>query len=350
MRFKRKNRMRKATKNALITISIILLFFSFTSLVNNMQKNSQTTMTKEIYRYTDKFNYDYKINLIDNKYMQDSDVLDKKLAYVTDLIDNIDLYLNYEYIGNKQSNLKCTYSVVGRMQVSYSKDGETQKIWDKEEIIQAEKNKDVTGEKLDIKEQLVLDLKDKNTLLNDFKQQLGMQINAVFTISLKVNVATNIENKDITDEFVPIININLAEKTTKLSGDNNTSKTEYISKEIKVTEGQKVAIIILDIIVIVASAVLLRHALMASVIVSVRNEFKYELNRLLRICQDKIVEVSTRPNDEKREVVFVKDFGEIVKISEELFKPILLYKKNEENEAWFTVVSEKTSYRYILKK
>ena len=89
---------------------------------------------------------------------------------------------------------------------------------------------------------------------------------------------------------------------------------------------------------------------MASVIVSVRNEFKYELNRLLRICQDKIVEVSTRPNDEKREIVFVKDFGEIVKISEELFKPILYYKKNEENEAWFTVVSEKTSYRYILKK
>jgi len=350
MRFKRKNRMRKATKNALIATSIILLFFSFASLINNMQKNNQTTITKEIYKYTDKFNYDYKINLIDNKYMQNSDVENKKLAYVTDLIDNIDLDLNYEYLGNKQSNLKCTYSVVGRMQVSYSKDGDSQKIWDKEEILLNEKSNDLSGEKLDIKEHLVLDLKDKNALLNDFKQQLGMQINAIFTISLKVNVLTNIEGKEVKDEFVPVINVNLAEKTTKLTGDNEISKTEYISKEIKVTEGQRVAIIVIDAIVLIGSIVLLRYALMASVIVSVRNEFKYELNRLLRICQDKIVEVSTKPNDEKREVVLVKDFGEIVKISEELFKPILYYKKNETNEAWFTVVSEKTSYRYILKK
>ena len=110
------------------------------------------------------------------------------------------------------------------------------------------------------------------------------------------------------------------------------------------------AIIILDIAIIVSAIVLLRYALMASVIVSVRNEFKYELNRILKICQDKIVEVSSKPNDEKREVVFVKDFGEIVKISEELFKPILYYKKNDADEAWFTVVSEKTSYRFILKK
>ena len=82
----------------------------------------------------------------------------------------------------------------------------------------------------------------------------------------------------------------------------------------------------------------------------IRNEYKYELNRILRICQDKIVEVSTKPNDEEIEVVYVKDFGEIFKVSEELFKPILYYNAKENEEAWFSVMSGKTSYRFVLKK
>ena len=46
----------------------------------------------------------------------------------------------------------------------------------------------------------------------------------------------------------------------------------------------------------------------------------------------------------------VKDFGEIVKVSEELFKPILYWISPRNDEAWFTVMSHGVTYRYILKK
>ena len=350
MRYKRKIRIRKSTKYFLILLSIILLLFSFIDLTNNIQKNTNKTIKKEIYKYTDKFNYDYKINLIKNKYLTNTDVENKNLAYVTDLIDNIDLNLNYEYLGNKNSNLKYSYSVVGKMQAFYNKNGEEQKIWDKEETLLNEKNGEVSGDKIKVNEHLILDLKDKNELLNDFKQQLGMTIDAKFTIFLKINVLTNVEDKEILDEFMPLLNVNLAEKTTKITGENNTEKTEYISKEINIAEGQKVIFIVLDLLILIIALAILRYALRAAVINQLKNEFKYELNRILKICQDKIVEISTKPNDENREIVFVKDFGEIVKISEELFKPILYYKEKDSEEAWFSVVSEKTSYRYILKK
>ena len=123
MRARFKKRMRKSTKYTIVIISIVLLIISFNSLLNTF-KGGNNTETREIYRYTDKFNYDYKINLIDNKYMKSDEVEDKSLAYVTDLIDNINLDLNYEYIANRQSNLKYSYSVEGKMQVVYSKDGE----------------------------------------------------------------------------------------------------------------------------------------------------------------------------------------------------------------------------------
>ena len=349
-RHKAKNRMRKSTKYTLIIIAIIMLIFSLSSLSINLQEEKASMFTKEIYNYTDKFHYDYKINLVNNKFMTNKEIEDKSLAYVTDLIENINLDLNYKYTANTSSDLNYTYWIEGKMQVVYTKDGEEQKIWEKSENLLKEKSDKTTGDNLTINEKLVLDLKEKNKILNEFKQQLGMTIDAKYTVTLKIKVTTNVEEKEIVDEFSPIINVDLAEKTTKISGENDIEKTEYISKEFQATEQQVTAIMIADGLVTLIALVLLIHAVKAKSINKIKNPYKYELNRLLKICQDKIVEVSTRPNDEEHETVFVKDFGEIVKISEELFKPILYYNKKENEEAWFSVISGKTSYRYILRK
>ena len=350
MKTKFKNKMRKSTKYGVTIVSIIVLIFSFINFIKTMQKENMKTFTKEIYKYTNKYSYDYKVNLISNKYMTNEEIKDKNLAYVTDLIDNIKLELNYDYIANKNSEIKCTYSVVGLMQAVYTKNGEEQKIWEKEETLLNEKELKSASDNIQINEKLKLDLKEKNNLINNFKQKLGMTIEAKYTVKLKIKVTTDIEGKEIVDEIEPFINIDLAEKTTKIKGENNTENTEYISKDYKITQKSSVFRMIIDIILMITAIYALRYVSKSKIANVVRNEYKYELNRILKICQDKIVQVSTRPNDEEIEVVYVKDFGEIFKVSEELFKPILYYNAKENEEAWFSVMSGKTSYRFVLKK
>ena len=350
MKTKFKNKMRKSTKYGVTIVSIIVLIFSFINFIKTMQKENMKTFTKEIYKYTNKYSYDYKVNLISNKYMTNEEIKDKNLAYVTDLIDNIKLDLNYDYTANKNSEIKCTYSVVGLMQAVYTKNGEEQKIWEKEETLLNEKELKSASDNIQINEKLKLDLKEKNNLINNFKQQLGMTIEAKYTVKLKIKVTTDIEGKEIVDEIEPFINIDLAEKTTKIKGENNTENTEYISKDYKVTQKSSVLKMVIDIILMITAIYALRYVSKSKIANVVRNEYKYELNRILKICQDKIVQVSTRPNDEEIEVVYVKDFGEIFKVSEELFKPILYYNAKENEEAWFSVMSGKTSYRFVLKK
>ena len=350
MKTKGKNKMRKSTKYVTIIVSIIVLIFSFINFIKTVQKENMKTYTKEIYKYTNKFNYDYKINLISNKYMTNEEIKDKNLAYVTDLIDNIKLDLNYDYEASKNSEIKCTYLIVGVMQAVYTKNGEEQKIWDKEEVLLPEKSLDSASDNIQIAEKLKLDLKDKNELINNFKQQLGMSIDAKYTVKFKIKVTTEVEGKEVVDDLSPFINIDLAEKTTKLTGENNIENSEYISKEFKTSEKSSTSKIFIDVVLIVAAIIALRKVSKFKIANVIRNEYKYELNRILRICQDKIVEVSTKPNDEEVEVVYVKDFGEIFKVSEELFKPILYYNAKENEEAWFSVMSGKTSYRFVLKK
>ena len=350
MKTKFKNKMRKSTKYGVTIVSIIVLIFSFINFIKTMQKENMKTFTKEIYKYTNKYSYDYKVNLISNKYMTNEEIKDKNLAYVTDLIDNIKLELNYDYIANKNSEIKCTYSVVGLMQAVYTKNGEEQKIWEKEETLLNEKELKSASDNIQINEKLKLDLKEKNNLINNFKQQLGMTIEAKYTVKLKIKVTTDIEGKEIVDEIEPFINIDLAEKTTKISGENNIENSEYISKEYNITGKSSTLALFIDIVLIIIAIFVLRYVSKFKIANVVRNEYKYELNRILKICQDKIVQVSTRPNDEEIEVVYVKDFGEIFKVSDELFKPILYYNAKENEEAWFSVMSGKTSYRFVLKK
>ena len=160
---------------------------------------------------------------------------------------------------------------------------------------------------------------------------------------------TNIEENPIDVNYEPTIQIDLGEKTTKITGENNKEDKQFISDEYQVNGTRNIVIIILDIIIIIISIAVLRYMVKAKANNRVKNEFRQELNRILKICQDKIVQISSKPHDLPENVVYVKDFGEIFKVSEELFKPILYYFDNEKQEAWFSVMTGGTTYRYILK-
>lgn len=350
MRAKSKNRLRKSTKYIYFAIAVVLAVISSFNLLYNLSEDNMKTKTKQIYKYTNQFNYDYSVNLIENQFMQNTEIKDKTMAYVTDLIDNINLDINYNYLADTESNLEYQYSIIGKMQVVYTKDGEEQKIWEEEDVLLEREKTEKSDNKIEIKENLKLDLKDKNEMLKEFKQQMGMTIDAKYTVILKVNVNTQIEDKPVNVEYTPNIQIDLAEKTSKIVGENNLEDSEYISQEYKVNSSKSTFMIILDIVLLFIAILIVKYVTKSKTIHTVKNEYRQELNRILKLCQDKIVQVSTKPMDNPDDIVYVKDFGEIIKVSEELFKPILYYYDNEKEEAWFSVMSSGTVYRYILRK
>ena len=348
MRIKQVKKMRKSMKYGITIFAIILMLLSFFSLEQNLSKENIKTKTKEIYKYTNKFNYDYKVNLIENKYMNEEDD-DKTLVYVTDLIDTTQIFMNYEYLADKESQIKYDYLIEGNMKVVYIKDGEEQKIIDEKETIIEKNDQEFSGNDLKINESFDIDLKSKNEMLNDFKQKMGMNIDAKYIITLKVKVNTNIEENEVNSDYQSIVQINLAEKTTKISGENNKEESKYISKEYNVSVEKNIYIIIFDIILIVISIIILIYLRGFKIANNITNEYRKELNKILKLCQDKIVQVNTNPN-ENDNIIDVKDFEEIVKVSEELFKPILYYFDNENQEAIFCVITGKITYIFILKR
>ena len=85
---------------------------------------------------------------------------------------------------------------------------------------------------------------------------------------------------------------------------------------------------------------------------AIRNEFKLELNRILKSCQDRIVIVKNQIDNDSESIIDVNDFGELIKLSEELYKPILCWISDnlEEEQAQFSVISNKVKYRFIFRE
>ena len=350
-RTKRKIKIRKSIRYFYLVSAILILTCSCSYLIKTLilaEKNN--IKTKEIYSYNNKFDYLYKVNLIDNPYIDEKALQMKDNVYVTDLIKSIDLDLNYKYDASKQSEIQYEYVIKGYIEAMYTKDGEEQKVWEKEYILLDTQTETENSDNIKIEKKLSLNLKEQNNLVKKFEQEMGMNVEAKYIVKMEVKISTNIEGQDIKTTYVSTINTDLAEKTTKISGQNNKEDKKYISKQVTEQVQYNVIPIIISIILDIIAIGILRYVFKKTKPMNrIRNEYRQELNRILRICQDKIVQVSTQIDINNERIIDVKDFGEVIKVSEELFKPILYWCAKDKEEAWFCVVSNHMTYRYILK-
>lgn len=348
---KSKIKMRKSTRTAYIIIACVLFAISSFTLFGSFLGGKTDKTKEEIYSYTNKFNYGYQVNLIPNKYIENKTLGMNEKAYITDLIDNIGLDIGYSYQSDNKSTIKYKYSIKGILSGVYTKDGNEQKVWNKEYTLKELTDDTVIDKGFSIKENLKLDLKEQNKLVRDFEQDIGISLDAKYNVYFEVQTNTEIDGEQVENKYISSVSIELGKKTTTIEGENNKEDKQYVSKEIVHQTGISSAAKVFNIILFIVSVIMLNYITTKTVGMNkTRNEFRQELNRILRLCQDKLVQVSSKLEVDTTNVIDVKDFGEIVKVSEELFKPILYWVSPRNDEAWFTVMSHGVTYRYILKK
>ena len=349
MEARQKTKIRKSTRFFIIVIVTALLVIGSSSFIQVVFKDEIIKNKEEIYNYTNQYNYNYTVNLKSNKYIE-GQTLSMDEVYVTDLINNVILNFNYNYIASSETNIKYSYKIIGKLQAVYTKNGLEQKIWDKEETLIESENLEITSNKIELQELLQLDLVEKNKLITDFEQEMNMSLDATYTLIFQVETKTDIEGQTVDNDYSSSISIDLGEKTTEIIGENDIEKTISVTNEKE--EKQKINIfeLIISCIIIISSSFILYYIRTNTVIVNkIRNDYRYELNKMLRACQDKIIKINDKADIKLDTVIDVKDFEEIIKASDELFKPIIYWESKDDDEAWFNVISGEITYRFVYK-
>ena len=296
------------------------------------------------------FSYDYEINTKANDFVDYSEKKDYT-AYVTDLIENLDLNFKYKFedTSEKKSDIKYKYSISGKLYGFYTKNSEEQKIIEKDYEIIPEKENSLNGSSFSIDEKFQIDLTPYNELINNFKLQQDMQISSTYDVILDVKVeGASLEPM----EYSTRISIEIGSKTTKIIGETN--KVETVSAEttekIEIEEDNSGTIIVLCVIAGIAFIRLIVLVFFTEELSVVKNVYKAQVNEILRSCQEKIVIVNNLPDFENKHSIILDDIDELIKLSEELYKPILCYENDEETCTQFIVMSDETVYKFIINK
>ena len=346
---KNKSKIRKSIRISYIILGITLIFINLTSIYNKLSKQTDNSTTEEILDYTNKFNSSYIVKLKENSFIQQNN-LPMGQVYITELIDSINMNLNYYYKASRVSNLTYTYSIIGILQADYTKEGVKQRVWEKEYIIKPETEGNSKNSLIEINESVDIDINKYNSEVYKFEKDLGMPLDAKLSIKLIVDVSSKFDNNLINSDYESDINIELGEKTTQITGKFEDEYSEKLNRNLETLDLSEKVSISINIIIIILAVLWLRHILLNTRNSNiVRNAFKLELNRILKSCEDKLVKVNKKVDVTGKEIIEVKDFGELIKLSEELFKPILYWNNSEKEEAEFFILIDNLIYRYELK-
>lgn len=346
---KHKKKIRYSTKITILGIMSIAMILSILYLYKTTFTEEKEEREEVVYKYKDKYTQDYSMNLLQNNYISNNEVKNSNL-YVSKLVKDIIVNYNYDYEGIEPEQINCTYNVKGKLIGKYALDGNETQIWEKEYTYLNDTEKVSTDGKLNINENVKINLNDYNKFLEKFILEQQISIASTLFITFEANITAYKDGQMIPYKYTNQLELLMKDKVIEVKGDKEGGEEHENTRKIFVNKPtSKIGKIIAILVIAFSGYVIIIINRKTKVVNSITNMFKVELNQILTSCDDRIVKVSSKIELDETRVVELKDINELVKLSEEIFKPILYYQFTDRQEAWFCLINENESYRFILK-
>lgn len=336
----------------LIVLSVIIIAAGTGNLVKSYMDRTKTILNnRQIYQYTNKFKSDSNINLKKNEYVNENEMIDGQ-AYLSDLISNINMHMNYRYDSINKSDVTYNYKIEAIVKSTYTNNQDSYDILNKNEVIKDVGDNTVSSDELEINEDFSVDYEKYHKIIKDFKQTIGINADSKLLIQLTVNTKTTINSQEVNNKYVSKYSITLGDKIAVVEENNNDEKSESISREEKLERKTEIDIkgILINSIVTLIGIIILKLTLTKTEeLMPIKNEFKLELNKILKSYEDKIVQIQDMDNIDIEHATRVKDIIQLRKLAEESLMPIYCYVSDDERKAYFIVTKYKNNYIYILR-
>ena len=341
----------KSIRNFLIIFLIGSIIVAFYEIIQSFNIGIGVIKEKkEIYKYTNRGDLIAKINLKENQYVDENEVVEGQV-YLSDLISDIDLDIEYTFDGSKTEEIMYDYKIDAIVNASYSSPKEVYDILNKTETLKEVKEQKTTSNGFKIKDNLTVDYEKYHQLVKNFKKSMSITADSNLILRLTINTKLNVDENDIGNKYVVDYKISVGDKVAIIDKVNKNKEKDTIDKEVQIedyTDVNYTKIIINVVIIIIALLGLKMVISKTEELKVIKNEFKGELKKILKSYGDKIVEIQDLQNIDIEKATKVKDIVQIRKLAEEALVPIYCYVKDEQ-EAYFIVTKYENSYIYILK-
>lgn len=331
-----------------IILLIICFVFSAVLLIKPLfaSKNKNQDI-KYLYKISNDLNY--KVNIFENSFIE-QDFMGMDEMYISNLIKNIEVTFNYNFAGPTNQDIVYNYAI-NAMVVGQYKDltsDDQSDVWTKKYVLLAPQTEIVPHQaQNNIRKSITIDYNQYNDEAFNFRKELNLPITSFLRVEFVVN--TVIKDLEINKMSTMSINIPLQEQAFKI--DKNYEKTES-DVVFNIDTEEKANNLVTEIVgAILLALTVLVFGLIYKYIFNIKVKTAYEIfrDKVLKEYGDIIIEISKPVSRNNMDVIFVKNFNELIDLEVELHIPIMFYETKKHDEGYFTITSNKTLYLYIEK-
>lgn len=339
---------KRITKTIVIGIIILAIILLISILSITVKRNYSL-------HYSENSDLDYKVYLEKNDFFEE-EYLGKDKQYISSLIDYIEANLNYRFEADENIALNYSYYITASVVID-NVNGKN--LYTKEETLLENKKIDTNDTNNFMIEEIISFEYDKyNRIAQSFINKFNVSsAEAKLVVSLFVDVEgkhTDFDKK-IQDKSVVSLIVPLDNKTTDIEmaynlTNNNNEILQY--KETIISNP-----ILFIVCVILAVADIIAIIIIISYLIKHRNnETKYKMtfNNITRVYRDYLCHTFTTETlkdmiaNENYKIIYIKEFEDVMEVSDKINKPILYHEEIPDREAIFYIYDDNILYIYIL--
>lgn len=334
---------RKIRLGILVVVGLLIILSAYSAVGAYQQPTTkEETLTTPACSYTHSGTYNFLVYLKNNSLFGENITLSPGQATIfKKLVDHINASFTYQFQANQTATVQGTYTLEAQIQTD---------IWSKTYTITPSTSfNSSTGFTIDFP----LNTSIYEDIVNKINEETGVIAQTPILI-LKCTVLTTAETPfgEIREAFAPSIQIPLSGNvlgfgeglSTKQPG--TIEKTETIITKLDTSQQQNTWIIATTSF----SVTFILFAVFTASCVEIRTQADKMLRKIQKKYKDWIVEADKLPLTSESKTISMKSFDDLLKISEEIGKPVVYQKtvSNPDLVHSFYVFDEGIFYQYTI--
>ncbi len=335
----------KKLRIGLISVLVILIGIISFLLYKGIKDPGFEEQKKPVYSYNNKASINYKVFVKPNN-LYEKNPLDEGKIYITEFVDYINTTFNYEFTGERNADLNGSYTILGKIQGFTGEAEKLVNIWEKNYVIVPEKNFNFKDSSKSIKEELRLDINQYNAFVKEIVESSKINCQTNLSIVMNINLKGDTDKGPIEELISPSLIIPLNTSMFQIGGNTNIEKTGAIEEIIEVPLPiNKKQVTIFGVILGILLIGLIYILLFTKAILSIKDPLEKTLKQIFKKHGDRFVALNSNSSIIGTNTNLVKSIEDLVRIADEIGKPILYkYSPNYNEIKRFYVIDREDIY------
>jgi hypothetical protein len=334
-------KLQRELRLSVIVVIGILIIMSAYSAYAAYQQPTTTEETQTAVGYTHTGTYNYNVYLTNNSLFA-TDVLGPgQGTFFEKLVDHINASYTYTFRTSQPSTIDGTYEVAAEVQTS---------MWTKAFPLVSKTNFNSSNSQV----QFTINFPINTTRFEDYVTQINNETgvattDSVLVITCRVLLSADTEYGDINEVFSPSIQVSLGGNIISIDGTLANTQTGTIETTVEVGHSEvitqrdnwTIASVLLIIILILFAGV-------TTTLAEPEHAAAKQFKKIMKKYGEWIVETDKLSPPKDAEIVSINSLDDLVKLSEELGKPVIHSAPGLNGEHTFYVFDDAMSYQYAL--